>query len=688
MFCENCGTKLQDSDRFCPECGTPVPEDLVSGAAADATVKEAQPKAEAALGPGAETDSLKQPETASQAETAKAEEGGESKAQPETAAESPVESKPETAAESPAEAKPETAQAQTAAKTGEQQPKAEPPKAGTAASGEEKKPPKKKKGFWAAAAVALLAVVLACAFGVPARVGNLLRRTFSSPEKYYQYVEKKSFKGVAAGTADLYQLYLLDNKNPAQTAASVDLALQLDQGGKDFLELAGLAGVDLSWLDSAGAAMRLNPTEDKIGAKLSVNVNKTDVCSLAMALDIEAMEAYLQIPELTDTYIGADLRDALGSAYAKTFSRSWEERRERYKEAMADMPGKTKLARLLDKYAGIALSCVEDVDKKSKTLRIEGVEQQCTALEVTLDARTAADMLDAVLSEAEDDEALEELIANFAEAAGIDGSDTYDVFLDRLDALYKAFAGNRGGEALMTVYVNGKGEIVGRELEAGDLVLAWLMPQKGNRFGLELSASQRGESYSLTGEGKRFGSRIDGELNVRYNGAPVLDVTADNLNLDTLKQGQLNGKLEIRVGSGIQKAAGAVEGLSVLQDMQITLNAKSSADSAKFTLGLFYDGESMGSVTVNAQSKKSSKVKIPKEKNVVFVEGLADLEDWLDEINWDKVVSRLEKAGLPRSVTSAIENLGDRIEDGDYSEIMDALYELMYLMYYDVGVLD
>ena len=24
MFCENCGAKLKEDDRFCPECGTPV----------------------------------------------------------------------------------------------------------------------------------------------------------------------------------------------------------------------------------------------------------------------------------------------------------------------------------------------------------------------------------------------------------------------------------------------------------------------------------------------------------------------------------------------------------------------------------------------------------------------------------------------------------------------------------------
>ena len=626
MFCEKCGTQLQESEKFCPKCGTPAPTDTVPASGetqGTATQSEAAPQAA--------TDDADAAAAADVTEAVKT---------------TDVEKEP-------------------VQSTGE----------GSA--------PKKKKGpvLIGVAAAIVLVIIIAGVSGITARIGNFLHKTFSSPEKYYQYVEKKNIEELAEIVGDWYQLYLLDQKDLFNTTAKSTVTLTLGKGGRNLLELAGLAGVDLSWIESASFTGGVTIKGDQLGMDFSTAVNKKNVLSMVMAMDIDAGELYLQIPELTGTYIGIDLRDTMGASYVKNLANEWEDAQDKYTEILASLPSQAKLEKLLSKYMKLALNCVDDVEKKSKSLKVEGVEQKCTVLEIMIDSRAMADMVDAILEEAEDDSTLEDFILDIADAFEADGDDIYDEFLDGLEYLYQVLKNTRGGdEIVLTVYVNGKGEILGRELEIGDVTIAMLMPEKGSKFGYEFSVMEGGQSISLTGSGKRSGNKIDGEFRLRYNGTSILDITTDNLNLKTMKRGQLNGKVEVSIGSGIRTVAGtgSVAGMSILQKMKFTLSGKSSAKSAQYTIGLIYDGDDIGSITVSTESKKASSVKIPKEKNVIFVEDSRDVEDWVEEINWDKFISNLEKADLPRRVTRALEDWSEAFEDGDWDMFEDLIGDLMW----------
>ena len=626
MFCEKCGTQLQESEKFCPKCGTPAPTDTVPASGetqGTATQSEAAPQAA--------TDDADAAAAADVTEAVKT---------------TDVEKEP-------------------VQSTGE----------GSA--------PKKKKGpvLIGVAAAIVLVIIIAGVSGITARIGNFVHKTFSSPEKYYQYVEKKNIEELAEIVGDWYQLYLLDQKDLFNTTAKSTVTLTLGKGGRNLLELAGLAGVDLSWIESASFTGGVTIKGDQLGMDFSTAVNKKNVLSMVMAMDIDAGELYLQIPELTGTYIGIDLRDTMGASYVKNLANEWEDAQDKYTEILASLPSQAKLEKLLSKYMKLALNCVDDVEKKSKSLKVEGVEQKCTVLEIMIDSRAMADMVDAILEEAEDDSTLEDFILDIADAFEADGDDIYDEFLDGLEFLYQVLKNTRGGdEIVLTVYVNGKGEILGRELEIGDVTIAMLMPEKGSKFGYEFSVMEGGQSISLTGSGKRSGNKIDGEFRLRYNGTSILDITTDNLNLKTMKRGQLNGKVEVSIGSGIRTVAGtgSVAGMSILQKMKFTLSGKSSAKSAQYTIGLIYDGDDIGSITVSTESKKASSVKIPKEKNVIFVEDSRDVEDWVEEINWDKFISNLEKADLPRRVTRALEDWSEAFEDGDWDMFEDLIGDLMW----------
>lgn len=623
MFCEKCGTQLQDSDKFCPKCGTPAPVSTDAPAPSE------------------------QPENNTQAVTAVSEQPKEDTQAVTTVSEQPKEN------------------TQTAAPASKQ--------------------PKAKSIMFKALVIAgaVVAVFLVAIIANASRIGNFVHKTFSSPEKYYQYVEKKNAEELASIIGDIYKLYVLDQKDYFQTTSNAKLTVELDEAGQDILELSGLAGVDLSWLKSASVNTSTTFNGDKVGVNISTAVNKDDILSLIMALDMAEGEAYFQVPELTDKYIGLDLKKTMNSSDFDDALDEWKDLREEHTELYSVLPSQAKLEKLLNKYFKIALNCVEDVEKKSKVLKVEGVSQKCTVLKVTLDNRTLSDIFGAILDEAEKDKALEALIVEVVDATGEDGDDAYDEFLDELKDLQKRYKSDRDMEDIkMTVYVDVKGNVVGRELETDGTTISLLMPEKGNKFGYEFSVKSGSNKYALTGSGKRSGNKLNGEFNLRYNGTSILGITADKFDMETLKRGQMNGRLEISLGSGIGKVAGSISGLSVLQDMKFNISAKSSGHSLQYSFGVIYDDEKMGTLSVATERKRASGVKIPSQKNMVMVEDIRDLEDWFDSIAWDKVVSRLEKTDLPKDAVDFVEDLGESIEENGLENEMNNLIYGLWRNYY------
>lgn len=658
MFCEKCGTQLQDSEKFCPVCGTPAPDSVDAAPAAgqaateNASVQSGQTQMPAYAAPSFE-------EVPNGSEVAIGGGAMFSVSDP-TETSQPV---------------------------------------------KEKK--KSKKKFFViggiVAAAALIGVVT-FAFELPARIGNWWHKTVSSPEKYYQYVEKGNAEKMASSAGELYQTIILDSKDFFNSTSNMTITLEVGEGGKELLELAEkMAGMDLSWFENVSFGEVVTIDGNQFGLDLSTTLNSEKLLSMVMALDLESGKAFLQIPELTSTYLGLDLEELLGISFDDVVD-GWEEFKDDFQAVIDAMPSQSRMEKMLIKYVQVATDCIDDVEKRSTTLKVEDVSQKCTALEITLDAELVAEMLKAVLEEAEDDADLEAFIVDIVDALGGDGDDVYDEFIEGLEYLYDDIKDVRGGdeEVTLTLYVDGKGNVIGRLLEAEGVEIAMLMAQSGGKFGYELSMyiDDGEESMGLYGSGKISGDKISGEFSLNlydaYNGGDIeiMTFTTESLDLKSLKQGMFNGKIVMSPGSELvkQMTGGSPYVASIIRDLKFSLSGKSSADSAECTFGVIYDDKDLISLTASSESKKSSGVNIPKDKNAIFIEDERDLEDWFDEIDWDKFISGLKKTNLPKSVISEIEDICEEIEDGGLDMLGDVISSLMwnygYPSYYYDGYYD
>ncbi|MBQ8815952.1 MAG: zinc-ribbon domain-containing protein [Lachnospiraceae bacterium] len=644
MFCQNCGSKMEDTDKVCSQCGFPVYEEAQAaenGTVEKAAVENTAAENQAVQSVAAET----QPAQSVEAETQPVQK---------EVAENAAEIQPEKVAETESQVT-EHVEATTPA-AGDVPPETA-PKAKTSFKG--------KKGIVIAGAGA--AVLLVGALSASAMT-NFVRSTFSSPEKYFSYVMEKEADEAAATITNYYENFIVNNIDLTNKSASAELTVEL---GEELRDLIGFTGVDISWLENVKLGVDANIKNEAIGLALKLAANGTDFISANLAASGSEEELYIQVPELNKTYIGFDFTDA--DIYYD--DSAWE-----ILEGLPSvLPESKDVEALLAKYVGIALNCIDDVDKDKDTVKAGGVSQKCTVLEATIDDKTLADMLEAVLEEMEKDKDLEKLIKKTVEAADelgadLDADDVYDEFLDGIDYMLDEldyFSALGDSEIVLTVWVNGDGEVIGSGIEADGMVSSSVMTRDGSKFGYECVVETEVYSYysyepiaiTLEGSGKISGDKLNGEFALEYNNSGILDITVADYNMETVKEGYLNGTITASLSKAAASLATSALGseaaiLSAYLDYDIVLDMESSAKGTNVSLAIM-DGEDMfAKLTIAGKTGSGSKVSIPADKNVIDGTDYDDLEEWLDGMDLDALLEKLEdKVGVSSDIIDALESM-------------------------------
>lgn len=672
--CENCGNPLEDTDKFCTRCGCRVeraetqtaenvPEVESVSAAENTTLADAAaPAGNENIAEGeARTGTESAPAAASTQNTST-----ESGAQDSIYATDSIQTAPGGEA-SASGAAPDQPQPEENVK----QKFSEKIKNLTQGSWKEKLHTGNKKTVIIVAAVAAVLVVGGVANA--ARISNFAHKTFSSPEKYYQYVEKQTAKDIASAAAAQYEGNLTMLSFPLGIGRLLledgsmegELAIWLEEEGMDMLSMAGMAGVDLSWIEGGTISGKIAMDGNVLQAGGGVAVNKKQVVSASAVVDCDGESVYAQIPELTSIHLGADM-DTLGMDIDADMIESLDLARQVLKE----LPDDKQVEKLVNKYLMIALGNVDDVSKKNKVLKAGSIKQKCTELEVTFDGDTLMNIMEEVLEEAKNDKELEKLIVSIADATGeVDGEEAYEAFLEGIeyaqDDIEDSYFGDE--EIVMNVYVDGKGIIRGREIMSpyGESV-KFAMPRKGSKFAFELSAwDETNKLGALEGEGKYSGSKLNGEFEIKAMGASIVECNVKDLDTEQLKKGFVNGSFSMQPSSSVRQmieAAGVPVMGNIVPKLGLDMDLSSDGNQVAAKATLIYDEDALANIVCELKADENAKIALPKEKDVIFVEDAADVEDYLDEVDWEKVLTTLDDIGVPSQYTEMLENYLDMLE--------------------------
>jgi hypothetical protein len=607
MFCKNCGKQIpNESARFCPYCGTNV--DLNTEAAGMPPTTEQAPY----LPPEAPYTPPQAPYTSQQA----------SYVFPQT----------------PPYLPPQTPPARS-----------------------------KKKLIIAISAVSVaVALILALVGYSIAMLGGFEHwrmKLFASPQEYYRYIEKREAESAIRLSLVSYDLYKSRPLNDMSTETKIKLNL-----GEDAINLARYS-MDISWLAETTINFNTNSKGDLTAYDANILVGNESLLSLKAVLDMLVGEAYLQIPELSSTYLSA----YLGNVYSVGALREMT-------DAQENLPEARELELLAQKYVDIALSQINNVTKASDTLQAGEVTQKCTTLTVTIDGRTAQALAEAILTEMLNDRELENALIAFIDFAGAGSSLNYSYSdFDYQELVGQALEKVRNetdfseGEIVMTLWLDNRGKLQGRRIvstsDNGEAEFYYYMPQSGNNFGFRAGFDTPEHSLSFSGNGSYAGLMLSGAFKLRYDGEDWLNIDIGDYDTDEAQKGFLNASITIVPAAGLRNR---MYQDTALPDLAATLI---SGYSLRFDFSAYLDHSQVKFSIIDARERVFATMELSNSQggggdiaipsgDVITVMGIdgefdtAALLEWAATIDGDAFVNDLKnRFDIPPEVMQQIENL-------------------------------
>ena len=541
--------------------------------------------------------------------------------------------------------------------------------------------------------VGLVAVALVFVAANYSAIRNTMERTFLSPQEYYQWVEKNTAKETAASAASIYANYFLDALKIYDAGTSGEICVELDEAGQDMLSLAGIAGVDLSWLKSVTFSYEGYSKDNVLQMKYGLGLEKKNLISMEMILDMIEESIYFAIPEISKSYMCAEVSDFAGFGYYVDSVEDSKDYMDALKSVCVKLPEKKEIQELVTKYFEIAIENINDVEmKKKKTLKAEGVSQTCTLLKITMDADTLQALVKNVLEQLEDDKDVKRIICELYEGISetdvavmeeinpeqFDSEEFYAYFQDicsKLNANIEQYL-DFDEELEMAIYVDSRGVIRGRSITIHDdrnkYSVELLNPHDGRKIGYKAALTMLNQEFAFAGSGKETGGKVNGDFSVKYNGTALVDVTAKKFDIDKLSKGYLNGEFTIKAASGIGRVISITEWLSRIADLQVTTRVAMSKNNTKLSVSVGEDEDKWGTVSASVKRESGKKVSIPSNNRTISVEDEEGISEYWDTVNLDTVINTLDKLYVPSAVTDFAEQLADL--DGD--DFVDQMADL------------
>lgn len=506
--------------------------------------------------------------------------------------------------------------------------------------------PKKKKGKFPKALVAVAAVVVVLVGGFFAFKDAIMgRMMFLLPAETQM---KAAFKDASKDWGKQSGEFVTDVSAievSEEGTVSGTLAVSIGDAAKKELESA--ADIDLGNINKVFIDYEGCYKENQLLYDISVGLGKTEIMTVNMVMDMERGVMALTVPELSDEAIELNMEDDLDMD-TEEFAAAMESSDEVMKLMNDVLPSAELLEDMVPRYIAVMIQAIDEVERDKDTIDIGDVSQKATSLTVELDDGMMKDIGEAVAEELKEDEAFEDYLKKAVktiieyqggELSNSDWKDGYDELLDGVEEMFDALAEEevfQDGIEIVT-WVNSKNEIIGLEVADAVEILGVKDGKQVAKHILVKDPSSNEKLAEVRAEGKEEKEVFSGDVTLEVQGEEVLEVkvskyqwTDDKFEL-TASVVITNEMLEEMIGEE-----------NPYGDTTLKVDIASSKNSASIALtGLINDKEW---IVIECSGKNASgKAKISYPSDVVSID---DIDEWMANLNSEKIVDNLDKAGV------------------------------------------
>lgn len=672
MFCKNCGKEISNETKFCPSCGQPV-----SSAPAEPAPTENTGTASQISETASASDTMSSADTtASDTENTSASDSMSVDQDATASATDTMASNQEPAAFAANTMASDFGASQgqntDSAYGSDSAPNYTQPVYGVPDNQPSMMMPK-KNGKKIAAIIAAVLVVALIAVGATAhaQITNFVKRTFSSPASYYNYVEKKNLKTGRKNLVENYKKYE-ETVNGKDSSKSATYKLELGDSAKTMLSMIG---IDFSAFESAEISTVAQLKDKTTINQTKILLNGNDAVTANIYADMNAKEYYLQIPELSDAYLSL-------SSILQTPSQSSE------MTAMQDIlfsfgeyiPTSGQMEALYTTYTDLVVDKLSKVEKSSNTLEVDGISQKCTVLKVTVTGKEFYDIAKTFLDAAKKDENIKSIIEKIDKK--VETESIYEDFQNMIDSLTTSIEADKDrmetsdANMVMDVYVNNSGDIVGRTITFtsadGEIFnITSHMPESGSKFGYKMSVASGDTTYfSITGNGTRKGGKMSGEFSVSLDESlnpstaviasmqDIVTVKIKDLDEDKLEDGYLNGTITLQCNA-----------VAALSTYALEIKASGDKKQSTFAMSVLCADDNLATISMEIKDAKAPSVEKPKDSDTIYdISSDSDMEAFTNSIDLEAFLQDIQtKSGIDfSSYLDMIKSLTGGKSDSDY----------------------
>lgn len=481
----------------------------------------------------------------------------------------------------------------------------------------------------------------------------------------YQETEKAALKSLTESLPENWDAYV-ENYEKSAAGTKSNMTLKVEDTGRALVG-ALMGGADVSWLQSISLDSEISIKDGVEAVVSSVLLNDNKLCDFNVFIDLANVMEYIQIPELSESYITAPV-----SSDSEEDSDETQQFLDTYMTTLSDLtsvlPDSKTLSTLLDRYGNIVIDNVEEGSSVEESVSVDGISENCTAYEGLISEKALSAITEEVLTTAKDDEEIKALFDQWSDESS-DGEDQYKEFQDAIESALKDLSTDETSdenEMLSSkVWVNADGKIVGREIGIADdtevtPVFTWKAPSDGDSSALLLELAADDTSLTFTGSGKTADGLLNGDYIFAVDGTETVDINVENLETKPEKTGYYNGTFNISFPSGDTDSTDEETEVNPLAGFGAVVKLISDAEADTSTLELTVTTSGAAIATLSITGEYGDGVEIPDFASLTKTYDATSDEDmtgYLTEVNWDTFLTNVKAAGVPDELASQLEEV-------------------------------
>lgn len=510
-----------------------------------------------------------------------------------------------------------------------------------------KEPKKKSKGKLVAAIIVVVILLsgAATAFAFQDTLINTFNQLTKSPAEYYAYIEEKAIEK----SIDEIKPYIKKANPNSAYDITTDVSLNretIDSLMQDSMDVS-LSEIESSLgmkIESFGANFFVATKDSIINETMSLRFNKVDLITLEFFADLAKQELFARIPELSDAYLSITADESMGIPEADL---------ESLKVITTE-----KTLDLYERYAKIIARNLKDVEiEKNAELSLDTISIKSSKLTIDITDEDLFNIIKAILEEARRDEYILEIM----DAFDVSKDEYEDIIDEALDEM-EDFDDFSDESFQMVVYVDGKGNIVGREFSSEDYdgKLGYIILTDGNYKEYEVFIEDENGDEVFIIEGSQTTDKDGADGVASINIMDPTDYYFEDISIDLDYE---NARTEFKNNQYYRYGSYSLSSLD-LMGLQITSDFSVDGNVQNNTTTIKMGASSLVTIDSEIEVTDDYDVTLP-SKNAQIYDAEHESDYYLETIDIESYISKLsDQLGI--DIMTLLENLG--LYDSYYDE--------------------